>query len=267
MKIEKVNDNQIRCTLTKEDLANRHLKLSELAYGTEKAKMLFHDMMQQANYEFGFETDDLPLMIEAIPVSSDSIVLLITKVEYPDELDTRFSKFSESSEDFDSESRPSHRIVEGADDILDIFRKKVNNPELLAKYAKADHSGEKKSEVSVESSSEEEKETAEEDAIQIPTDLTRLFTFRHLDELNRLAIVLDQFYSGENSLYKNVQTNRYYLILHKSNMSPEVFNKVCNILSEYSHQEPMSNGTEPFFLEHLKVIIKNHALQTIAQLH
>mgnify|MGYP000392291375 FL=1 len=34
MKIEKVNDNQIRCTLTRADLDDRHLKLSELAYGT-----------------------------------------------------------------------------------------------------------------------------------------------------------------------------------------------------------------------------------------
>ena len=41
MKIEKVNDNQIRCTLTKADLADRELKLSEIAYGTEKAKNLF----------------------------------------------------------------------------------------------------------------------------------------------------------------------------------------------------------------------------------
>ena len=37
MKIEKVNDHQIRCTLTKADLADRELKISELAYGTEKA--------------------------------------------------------------------------------------------------------------------------------------------------------------------------------------------------------------------------------------
>ena len=47
MKIEKVSDNQIRCTLTREDLADRQLKLSELAYGTEKAKSLFREMMQQ----------------------------------------------------------------------------------------------------------------------------------------------------------------------------------------------------------------------------
>ena len=41
MKIEKINEHQIRCTLTREDLAMRHIKLSELAYGSEKAKMLF----------------------------------------------------------------------------------------------------------------------------------------------------------------------------------------------------------------------------------
>ena len=66
MKIEKINDNQIRCTLTRDDLAQRQLKLSELAYGSEKAKSLFREMMQQAASEFGFESDNLPLMIEAI---------------------------------------------------------------------------------------------------------------------------------------------------------------------------------------------------------
>ena len=53
MKIEKISDNQIRCTLTRADLSDRQLQLSELAYGTEKAKSLFRDMMQQAAFEFG----------------------------------------------------------------------------------------------------------------------------------------------------------------------------------------------------------------------
>lgn len=67
MKIEKINDNQIRCTLTKEDLLSREIKLSELAYGTEKAKSLFRDMMQQAAYEFGFEANDIPLVNRGNP--------------------------------------------------------------------------------------------------------------------------------------------------------------------------------------------------------
>lgn len=81
MKIEKISDTQIRCTLNKKDLIDRELRLSELAYGTEKAKALFRDMIQQASYEFGFEADDIPLMIEAIPVSPESLILVITKVE------------------------------------------------------------------------------------------------------------------------------------------------------------------------------------------
>ena len=124
MKIEKVNDHQIRCTLTREDLADRELKISELAYGTEKAKNLFRDMMQQASFEFGFEAEDIPLMIEAIPLNSECIVLIITKVEDPDELDTRFSKFAPSVHDSEEDFEDAmENFSEGADDVLDLFRK------------------------------------------------------------------------------------------------------------------------------------------------
>ena len=126
MKIEKVNENQIRCTLTKQDLADRQINLRELAYGSEKAKGLFHDMIEQANYEFGFEANDIPLMVEAIPLSSESLILLITKVEYPDELDTRFSQFSDADEEelFQGAGTAQNiPQIKGADDIIGLFNK------------------------------------------------------------------------------------------------------------------------------------------------
>ena len=36
MKIEKINDNQIRCTLTKKDLIDREIKISERVFDTCK---------------------------------------------------------------------------------------------------------------------------------------------------------------------------------------------------------------------------------------
>ena len=99
MKIERLNENQIRCTLSKEDLESRHMKISELVYGTDKAKSLFREMMRFASYKLGFETDDIPLMVEAVPISADSIVLIVTKVTYPDELDARYSSFSEDDDE------------------------------------------------------------------------------------------------------------------------------------------------------------------------
>lgn len=82
-------------------------------------------MMQLAARDFGFEADNIPLMIEAIPVSMDTIVLIITKVEDPDELDTRFAKFTpEDSEPDDDFSLSSLRDkIEGADDVLGLIRK------------------------------------------------------------------------------------------------------------------------------------------------
>ena len=121
MKIEKISDTQIRCTLNKNDLADRHLRISELAYGSDKAKALFRDMMQQASAELGFDADNIPLMIEAIPVSADCLILVITKVEDPDELDTRFSNFTpahDEEEDTESLNLPEDAT---ADQILQYF--------------------------------------------------------------------------------------------------------------------------------------------------
>ena len=55
MKIERISDNQIRCTLTSLDLSSRGINLAELAYGSEKARNLFREMIQQAAQEVGFE--------------------------------------------------------------------------------------------------------------------------------------------------------------------------------------------------------------------
>ena len=126
MKIEKVNDRTIRCTLTKSDLNERKLKLSELAYGTEKARGFFKDMIQQASYQFGFEAEDIPLMIEAIPLSGEAIVLVITKVEDPDELDTRFSRFAPDLKEygeFSQDNNGSGLSNYGADDVIDLVKR------------------------------------------------------------------------------------------------------------------------------------------------
>lgn len=60
MKIERINENQIRCTLTSFDLSARNINIVELAYGTEKAKKLFREMIQRASNEVGFEAEVFP---------------------------------------------------------------------------------------------------------------------------------------------------------------------------------------------------------------
>lgn len=241
MKMEKINDNQIRCTLTKEDLERHHIRLSELAYGTEKAKRLFRDMMQQAQQELGFESDNTPLMIEAIPVNADSIILIITKVDDPEELDTRFSKFA-----------PHHAEQEeplqfnGADNIIDIFQKIYE--------AKMKAAGTKTTAKPADASQE------------ASVNLIHLYTFSRLDDIIEAAHGLNHFYTGENSLYKDEKSRNYLLVVHQSSCTPEEFNKVCNILSEYGDGKNFSQAGEAHLLEHGEIIISKHALQELEQL-
>ena len=186
MKIEKLNENQIRCTLTHADLAARHLKLSELAYGTEKAKSLFRDMMQQASFDFGFEAENIPLMIEAIPSSADSIVLIITKVEDPEELDTRFSKFTpaDNSDPLNSETLEK---LQGAEEFLNLLNK--------VKEAAA-------------ATSAPVEEPRQTDSFSI-----RLFSFSSLDGVIEAAKLIAPAYHGANTLYKDESAETFILAL------------------------------------------------------
>ena len=256
MKIEKINENQIRCTLTKEDLAERQIKLSELAYGTEKVKDLFRDMMQQAAYEFGFEAEDIPLMIEAIPLSADTIILVITKVEYPEELDTRFSKFSDPDPEYLEEDAllqgAGEILSEGADDILGLFKKAQEERKKKLEQTKQEFTP-----------LEGGKEEVEANVI---VDITKLFVFQNLKEAIRVSRILNGFYHGINDLFKNDATHKYYMFVRKSEETPETFNKVCNILSEYATQQTCTPAVEAFIGEHYPAIVRKNAMQTLAQL-
>lgn len=242
MKIEKINDNQIRCTLTHADLADRHLKLSELAYGTEKAKSLFRDMMQQASFDFGFEAEDLPLMIEAIPASADSLVLIITKVEDPEELDTRFSRFTPLNE-VDTPAFDKLDKLEGAEEFLNLLNK-------VKEAASDTHIP--------DASSEEPVNTA--------INNTRLFSFGSIDRVILVAHLLSDMYHGANTLYKDNASDFYLLALHQSDHTTAEFNKICNMLSEYGTPEKISGPVLAFLEEHGEITISANAVQKLAVL-
>ena len=234
MKIEKVNENQIRCTLTREDLASRELKISELANGTEKAKSLFRDMMQQANFEFGFEAEDIPLMIEAIPLNADCIVLIITKVEDPEELETRFSRFAPSvTEDSDDST---------ADEVLDLFRR-IQSEDNTANAPEAP------------SASAPE----ESDSVR-----SRLFRMDTLNQVINAAVVAAGHYHGLSTLYHEEGTDGYYLILTQGEEDREVFDRVCNVISEYGIPKRSTPASLTFLEEHCSTLIAEHALQRLS---
>lgn len=259
MKIEKISDNQIRCTLTKEDLDSHQIRISELAYGTDKAKKLFREMMQQAQIEFGFEADNIPLMIEAIPVNGESVILIVTKVEDPEELDTRFSKFSPYKK-----TKQDTLHFDGADNIIDIFQKLYEETQKAASQGASSSNKEVKESGASRTSRSTEASESVSNTRKVSVNLIRLYTFRTLDDVIAAAHGLDGFYKGINTLYKD-ENSLYQLIVHQSSCTAEEFNKVCNILSEYGSGRAFTAAGEAHLKEHGELISRK-ALQQLAKI-
>ena len=254
MKIEKVNEQQIRCTLTREDLRNRELKISELAYGTEKAKSLFRELIQQASCECGFEAEDIPLMIEAIPLNAECIVLIVTKVEDPEELDTRFAKFAPSvhDEDFDPEEHEDNAALieafnDSADEVLNLLRRMGTTED-----------GDHPAQTSAHGSAQPARSNSDKPA-------SRLFSFRSLREVTRLAHVAGS-YQGSGSLYKEESNGAYLLLLDPAGTDAANYNRLCNLISEYAKAEKTAQATKAYLEEHCEPIIKDNALEMLAKL-
>ncbi len=258
MKIERLSENQIRCTLYKSDLADKELLLTELAYGTDKAKELFRELMQQASAELGFEVDNIPLMIEAIPVSQECLVLIITKVEDPEELDTRFSRFTKNL----SYGRGEETETDDEDDVDDVEEQAHQATDGLIEAL--GNLAEGLSALGGGRVAKKVKETVSQ--ADIEKDIFRVYAFKNLDQVIISAKNVKHIYNSENTLYKNPQDSRFYLYLTKDNNTDGEFVKTCNLISEYGNKIRTTYATPSHMEEHYKLIIDGNALQTLSSI-
>lgn len=287
MKLEKLSDTQIRCTLSKEDLSQRQLHLSELAYGSEKAKELFRDMMQQASIELGFEADNIPLMIEAIPISNDCLVLVVTKVEDPDELDTRFSRFSKINvddsfdEDFSDIDDTDFEEMDFLDDEDDIDM----DDEPLPFSPSSDFDN-----ADSDASTSSKERSAIDDALDLIAPFTQAiaqakkeamrkkkenrssvqdcqyYSFQNFSQAAQLGAFLAPFFEGESSLYKDSFSNNYYMILRKTQSENDTFHHACNIAADFGVRISASYATPAYFREHFETILEENAVEMLGEL-
>lgn len=85
MKIEKLNENKIRITLNMEDLSDRNIDFQTFMSNSIESQDIFLDMLNKADEEVGFNTDDCRIMIEALALNNGHFILTITKFEHKTE--------------------------------------------------------------------------------------------------------------------------------------------------------------------------------------
>ncbi len=226
MKIEKINNNQIKCVLNKSDLTSRQIKVSELAYGTDKAQELFKDMMSQASDEFGFEANDMPLMIEAVPLSADSIMLIITKVDNPDDIEDKFTNLPV----------PSSRTFKK--------KEKIEDEEAHEQLPVAEPS----------------------DVREELIDVFYVYTFNNMDDISRASSQINDFTFSKSMLFKDTSNGTYFLTIVADNIPRWANRIIRGTLSEYGDTVHYRHSALSYFQEHFDTIVKDNAVSIMSQL-
>ena len=245
MTIKRNSDKQITCTISASELAERQLSISDISYGSKEAKTLVKEIMKVARDEFNFSSEDLPLVIETVPLENDDVMFIITKNEYPEELDARFSRFSPADE---SEYPPLGAEEPETEDSASNLFKHLEN-------------------LAQEMSEEEEVDTAKKGNSPTPkAPPYMIYSFNSMENLINLAKLLSNELPLPSTIYKTGQNQGLLLLVSPGEMPADKFKSVCEVISEYSSKDRRLKGSDLLLKEHYKPVIENDALNILSNL-
>lgn len=90
MKIEKIDENKVRITLTIDELSQREISIKDIEQDSLRAQDLFLDLIEESELNEDFIVDGSQLFVEASSDSNNLFIVTITKIDSIPEL----SKYS-----------------------------------------------------------------------------------------------------------------------------------------------------------------------------
>lgn len=243
MKVEKINENLIEFSVNNDELKNRNIDVKDLTYGSEKAKSLIEELLSIAGTKVGFKVDG-PISVEAIPLKDGAIKLIVSKVVNPDELDSRYSRFT------------PYGKMDKPISILEMLESTIDQFEDILKSQNVKGINEVK--------------TLNRLDITKENEIVYIFEFENIDRATEACKNVST-YEYESIFYKDEKNNKYYLVLcilgKTSDATLKDFNKVCNSLAEYGSRVQSKFGmNKAYYDEHYKTIIKSDAVKKLSSL-
>ena len=81
MKIEKITDNKIRIVVKIDELSNKNINLNDFIKSNVESQKFLLEILNKAEKEIGFNTNNCKLLIEAFTSLEDFYVFTITKIK------------------------------------------------------------------------------------------------------------------------------------------------------------------------------------------
>lgn len=162
MKIELISENKIQIELTITDLKERNIQLKELAVGSEKAYSLLREIMETAYYEYDFNIDESPIVIETTQLPTSTIKIVITRI---------------------SDEEEANEFINSGKSVEELIKEKFDVFKKLGEEAK-------------QNAAKQNKKT-----VTLPKNNMLIFSFKDMDTTAKASLLIDKF-NFNSVLYK-----------------------------------------------------------------
>lgn len=237
MKIEKINDNRLKCSITTDDLVEREITVEEVVDKTHRAKRLFTDAFVKSLRMFGSKPDCLVVATAVTPSSETVATLTLIGVDSDDE---GLSILSKNLQEVKAEAPPETEF----------------NFQTFSRSKKSKESSPQPYFDQNQAPQHQHEESLSDDFISF------VYAFPNLQRIIDVASAHGATLEIESDIYKDKDKGDYFLILKKK--EPDDFKRACILLCEYG--EPLGPGD--FFLsymyEHCLPILQNNALKDLS---
>ena len=99
MKFKRINENVIRCVVSKEEMYDYGLEVSELVDNRDKAEDFLRRVMQEARYELNYKTNGGALSVQIALLPEGDIAMTIAEA-MPEQLEAQMNRLKSYLEDF-----------------------------------------------------------------------------------------------------------------------------------------------------------------------
>lgn len=228
MKFEKMGNGALRCILTQEDLAQNGIELDDFFTNTQNARNFLEKLIHIAEEEVGFHATGNMMSIQAAIMSEDEIVLTFTESQMNGvELIEHLKNMFSARNSAAGQEESSN---------VDIFQ------EL--------ESGEKK---------EKEQENGGDGYVY-------LVAFMSFASVRDFCRILPEPDHAGSRLYYLDKNKEYFLWADLNQSSRQYIYEFVASSMEYADSIEKDGSYSNYLEEHGKVIVRNHALETLAQL-
>ena len=237
MKVERINNNQIRFIFMAQDLAERGININDiLTRSPNKTQGLFQEITTLLSEEYEFSSAGVPLMFEAT-MMRDTLSVLVTKMAQGDG-----AGFGAGGE-----------INQGFAGMVNDVMAQISGQQHFQPYA----------DTNIYPPNPVKPPPNQKNVRQVPPPKIDYvsFAFPNIDDMATAAARIDDTYKGRSHVYK--MDGKYHLLLQNIGRDDYSTKKIEKLLHEFGQKQPLSPLSYSIMQEHGEVVIAENAIGSL----